>query len=211
VVVVRTSAEERSEDLATTLLSAVHEAVARPRTAAVDLLLPDIDDLLGALERAAPGHAIGISALARLGDPHVSARQADSLSQVSVHTGRPVQAEEGGATQLLLQLGPPDLLSSYSDAVLAPLDALEARERRELLHTLEEWLRANGAWEAAAAALSVHRNTVRNRIARVGGLLGRPLDADRRMELWLALQARAAVLRAPLRPPGDDGDAGRRP
>jgi purine catabolism regulator len=44
----------------------------------------------------------------------------------------------------------------------------------------------------------VHRNTVRNRIARVAALTGRPLDrADERMELWLALQARAAVLRAP--------------
>lgn len=211
VVVVRTSGQERSEDLATTLLSAVHQAVARPRSAAVDLLLPDIDDLLPALERAAPGHAVGISALARLGDLHVSARQADSLSQVSTHTGRPVQAEEGGATQLLLQLGPPELLASYSDAVLAPLDALEARERGELLHTLEEWLRANGAWEVAAGRLSVHRNTVRNRIARVGSLLGQPLDADRRMELWLALQARAAVLRAPLRPPADEVDPARRP
>jgi purine catabolism regulator len=122
-----------------------------------------------------------------------------------------VQAEEGGATQLLLQLGPPELLASYSDAVLAPLDALEARERGELLHTLEEWLRANGAWEVAAGRLSVHRNTVRNRIARVASLLGRPLDADRRMELWLALQARAAVLRAPLRPPADEVDTPRRP
>jgi purine catabolism regulator len=205
VVVVRTSGQERPEDLATTLLSAVHQAVARPRTAAVDLLLPDIDDLLAALERAAPGHAVGISALARLGDLHVSARQADSLSQVSAHTGRPVQAEEGGATQLLLQLGPPELLTSYSDAVLAPLDVLEARERGELLHTLEEWLRANGAWEVAAGHLSVHRNTVRNRIARVSALLGRPLDADHRMELWLALQARAAVLRTPLRPPAEEG------
>ena len=206
VVVVRTSGPERSEDLATTLLSAVHQAVARPRTAAVDLLVPDIDGLVPALERAAPGHAIGVSALARVGDLHVSARQADSLSQVSAHMGRPVQAEESGATQLLLQLGPPGLLASYSDAVLAPLDALESRERGELLHTLEEWLRANGVWEAAAGKLSVHRNTVRNRIARVTALVGRPLDADYRMELWLALQARAAVLRAPLRP-----DAGERP
>ena len=207
VVVVRSSGQERSEDLATTLLSAVHQAVARPRTAAVDLLVPDIEDLLPALEKAAPGHAVGISALARPSDLHVSARQADSLSQVSVHLGRPVQAEEGGATQFLLHLGPPDRLAAYRDAVLAPRDALEVRERGELLRTLEEWRRANGAWEVAASKLSVHRNTVRNRIARVSTLIGQPLDADHRMELWLALQARAAVLRAPLRPATEEAGA----
>jgi purine catabolism regulator len=200
VVVVRTVGQERSEDLAALLTASVHRAVARPRASAVELLVPDSDELVAALERAAPGRPVGISALGRLGQLNVGARQADSLAQVSAHLGRAVQAEEGGATQLLLQLGTPEVLASYSDAVLAPLDRVDSRERGELLHTLEEWLRANGAWEAAAANLSVHRNTVRNRMARVAALTGRPLeDADQRMELWLALQARAAALRAPLR------------
>jgi purine catabolism regulator len=199
VVVVRLAEQERSQEVAAVLTSALHQAVARPRASAVDLLVPDVPELVPALERAARGRPIGISALTRLGELHVSARQADSLAQVSAHLGRAVQAEESSATQLLLQLGPPELLSSYSDAVLAPLDSLDGRERVELLHTLEGWLQANGAWEVAAAALSVHRNTVRNRIARVAALTGRPLErADQRMELWLALQARAAVLRAPL-------------
>jgi PucR family transcriptional regulator, purine catabolism regulatory protein len=212
VVVVRALEQERPEDLATVLTSSLHQAVARPRTSTVELLVPDLDDLAAALERAAPGRAIGISALSRIGELNVSARQADSLAQVSAHLGRAVQAEEGGATQLLLQLGPPEVLTAYSDAVLAPLDRVDSRERGELLHTLEEWLRCNGAWEAAAASLSVHRNTVRNRMARIAALTGRPLeDAGQRMELWLALQARAAVLRAPLpvsRPPSPapDGD-----
>jgi purine catabolism regulator len=211
VVVVRTVGQERAEDLAALLTASVHRAVARPRASAVDLLVPDSDELVPALERAAPGRPIGISALGRLGQLNVGARQADSLAQVSAHLGRAVQAEEGGATQLLLQLGPPEVLASYSDAVLAPLDRVDARERGELLHTLEEWLRANGAWEAAAASLSVHRNTVRNRMARVAALTGRSLeDADQRMELWLALQARAAALRAPLRirPPGPSQPTG---
>jgi purine catabolism regulator len=199
VVVVRGLDRERPEDLAGVLTSAVHQAVARPRASTVELLVPDIDGLAAALERAVPGRPIGISALGRVGELNVSARQAESLAQVSAHLGRAVQAEEGGATQLLLQLGPPEVLAAYSDAVLAPLDRVTSRERTELLHTLEEWLRCNGAWEAAAANLSVHRNTVRNRMARVAALTGRPLeDADQRMELWLALQARAAVLRAPL-------------
>lgn len=199
VVVVRLAGHDRSDEVASALTAALPRAVARPRASAVELLVPDSPELVPALERAARGRPVGVSALVRLEQLHVSARQADSLAQVSAHLGRAVQAEESSATQLLLQLGPPELLSSYSDAVLAPLDALEGSERADLLHTLEEWLRANGAWEAAAAALSVHRNTVRNRIARVAALTGRPLDrADERVELWLALQARATVLRASL-------------
>lgn len=197
VVVVRTLEHDRSEELASHLMSTLHRAVARPRPGAVDLVVPDLEGLVPALERAAPGRPVGVSALTGLTELHVGARQADSLSQVAAHLGRPVQAEEGGATQLLLQIAPPDVLAAYSHAVLAPLEGIEERERNELLRTVEEWLRVGCAWEPAALSLSVHRNTVRNRIARVAELLGRPLDdADQRMELWLALQARAALLRA---------------
>lgn len=196
VVVVRLVGQERSEEVASALTGALHHAVARPRASAVDLLVADVPGLLVAVERASRGRPIGMSALGRPGQLHASMRQADSLAQISARLGRAVQAGESSATQLLLQLGPPELLSSYSDAVLSPLDSLDARERIELLHTLEEWVQVNGAWEAAAAALGVHRNTVRNRIARVAALTGRTLDrADQRMELWLALQARAALLR----------------
>lgn len=212
VVVVRTAPGERSEDLASVIMSSVRGAVGRARTGAVDLLVPDLVGLLPALEWAAPGRPIGVSALSRLADLHVSAQQANSLSQVSAHLGHPVQAEESGATALLLRLGPPELLASYANAVLAPLEAADGRERGDLLHTLDEWLRANGAWEPAAAALSVHRNTVRNRIARVAELLGRSLDsADVRMELWLALQARVAVLRRDPAAAGDDPAPDRSP
>ena len=62
------------------------------------------------------------------------------------------------------------------------------------MRTLEQWLRVNGAWDPAAARLSLHRNTVRNRIDRIAQLTGRRLDdGDDRMELWLALKARAAL------------------
>jgi len=50
------------------------------------------------------------------------------------------------------------------------------------------------AWDPAAPRLSLHRNTVRNRIDRVAQLTGRRLDdGDDRLELWLALKARAAL------------------
>ena len=104
------------------------------------------------------------------------------------------RASEGATVSLLLSLGSPDAIRGFADAVLAPLDHLDPRERLELLRTLDQWLRVNGAWDPAAARLSLHRNTVRNRIERIAQLTGRRLDdGDDRMELWLALKARAAV------------------
>jgi hypothetical protein len=60
-----------------------------------------------------------------------------------------------------------------------------------LLMTLRTWLENHGSWDGTAAALGVHRNTVRNRIALVQQLIGRDLDdADVRMQLWFALRWR---------------------
>ncbi|WP_345196689.1 helix-turn-helix domain-containing protein, partial [Streptomyces lavendulae] len=58
-----------------------------------------------------------------------------------------------------------------------------------LRDTLRGWLAHHGSWDRTAAALGVHRNTVRQRIARAAGLLGADLDdPDTRMELWFALR-----------------------
>ncbi|MBZ9643885.1 helix-turn-helix domain-containing protein, partial [Streptomyces sp. PSKA30] len=51
------------------------------------------------------------------------------------------------------------------------------------------WLSLHGSWDRTAVALSVHRNTVRQRIARCAALLEADLDdPDVRMELWFALR-----------------------
>ncbi|MEB8337342.1 PucR family transcriptional regulator [Streptomyces endophyticus] len=58
-----------------------------------------------------------------------------------------------------------------------------------LLETLRTWLSLHGSWESTALALTVHRNTVRQRIARCATLLEADLDdPDTRMELWFALR-----------------------
>ncbi|SCK33578.1 PucR family transcriptional regulator [Streptomyces sp. WMMB 322] len=73
---------------------------------------------------------------------------------------------------------------ALAKARLAPLDG-----RPELVETLRMWLSLNGSWDRTAVALEVHRNTVRQRIARVGALLGQDLaEQDVRMELWFALK-----------------------
>ncbi|MET3986092.1 PucR family transcriptional regulator [Streptomyces sp. PvR034] len=71
---------------------------------------------------------------------------------------------------------------AYAEALLAPLNPAQAR-------TLRAWLAHHGSWDRSAAALGVHRNTVRQRLARCATLLALDLDdPDTRMELWFALR-----------------------
>jgi DNA-binding PucR family transcriptional regulator len=77
---------------------------------------------------------------------------------------------------------PPAEAESHARALLAPLTPA-------LAETLRTWLSLHGSWDRTAVALSVHRNTVRQRIARCAALLGADLDdPDVRMELWFALR-----------------------
>ncbi|MFK0255600.1 helix-turn-helix domain-containing protein [Streptomyces sp. NPDC090445] len=71
---------------------------------------------------------------------------------------------------------------AHAEALLAPLAPV-------LRETLRGWLAHHGSWDRSAAALGVHRNTVRQRVARCSVLLGRDLDdPDARAELWFALR-----------------------
>ncbi|WP_031159779.1 PucR family transcriptional regulator [Streptomyces durhamensis] len=73
---------------------------------------------------------------------------------------------------------------AHARALLAPLAG-----RPELTETLRNWLSLHGSWDRTAVALDVHRNTVRQRIARCAALLDADLDdPDVRMELWFALR-----------------------
>ena len=65
---------------------------------------------------------------------------------VSARLGRIVTASEGETVSLLLSMGSADAVRGFSDAVLAPLDQLDPKERLELLRTLDQWLSVNGAW-----------------------------------------------------------------
>ena len=88
--------------------------------------------------------------------------------------------------------------AALTASVLGPLslharantpEALEQAERAALRESLEAVFRADGQRGAAAAALGIHRNTLRDRLARVERVTGRSLaDADDRSEIWFALR-----------------------
>ncbi|MPY64227.1 PucR family transcriptional regulator, partial [Streptomyces spongiae] len=88
------------------------------------------------------------------------------------------------ARSALADLVPAEDAASHARALLAPVAGTPA-----LTETLRTWLSLHGSWDRTAVALSVHRNTVRQRVARCAKLLGTDLDdPDVRMELWFALR-----------------------
>jgi purine catabolism regulator len=194
VAVVDAGGADAAESLMLQLEVSLPDALVLVRSDVVEVAHPDFAALTENLKAQASGLRTGVGAAVGFDGFALSAMQARSLLPVSARLGRIVAASEGETVSLLLSLGSPEAIRGFSDAVLAPLDQLDPKERLELLRTLDQWLSVNGAWDPAAARLSLHRNTVRNRIERIAQLTGRRMDdGDDRMGLWLALKARAAL------------------
>ncbi|MEP6972624.1 MAG: PucR family transcriptional regulator ligand-binding domain-containing protein [Actinomycetota bacterium] len=99
--------------------------------------------------------------------------------------------EDLGTYRLLLSMADPGALRAFADSLLGPLDAYDRDQRGELLPSLQGFLQHNSRWETAAAALFIHRHTLRYRMRKVEELTGRDLSSSfDRMEFWLALRAR---------------------
>ncbi|MGE7389403.1 helix-turn-helix domain-containing protein [Streptomyces sp. NPDC004126] len=127
---------------------------------------------------AQPGWRLGVSAPAG----------PDSLATADAQAGRALERAEAARTPLARHTGGglAGLVGeaearAHAEALLGPLPP-------GLRTTLRAWLAHHGSWDRTAAALDVHRNTVRQRIGRCAVLLGRDLDdPDVRAELWFAL------------------------
>jgi DNA-binding PucR family transcriptional regulator len=102
-----------------------------------------------------------------------------------------VTSDEVASYELLLASVPGSVLRSFRDRLLGPLLAYDERHRAELLPTLREFLACSGSWNACAARMYVHVNTVRYRIRRIEELTGRDLSClDDQVDFFLALRVR---------------------
>ncbi|GHI20891.1 PucR family transcriptional regulator [Streptomyces hydrogenans] len=133
----------------------------------------------GAAATARPGWTLGVSAPAEAaGLPAADAQAARALRRAEATRTPLVRHRANGLAGLV----DPAEAAAHARVLLAPLSEPQAE-------TLRTWLSLHGSWDRTAAALGVHRNTVRQRIARCALLLDRDLDdADVRMELWFALR-----------------------
>jgi Purine catabolism regulatory protein-like family/PucR C-terminal helix-turn-helix domain/GGDEF-like domain len=140
--------------------------------------------------------AEGVAALA--GALH-EAQSARRLGVIRAGTAGPapapavsvVTSDEVASHELLLASVPGSVLRSFRDRLLGPLLAYDERHRAELLPTLREFLACSGSWNACAATMYVHVNTVRYRIRRIEELTGRDLSClDDQVDFFLALRIR---------------------
>ncbi|WP_406259871.1 PucR family transcriptional regulator [Streptomyces chartreusis] len=128
-----------------------------------------------------PGWTLGVSAPATARDWPVADTQAARALSRARATRTPLH-RHGTHRPALTDLLSPGEAEAHARALLAPLTP-------PLAETLRTWLSLHGSWDRTAVALAVHRNTVRQRIARCAALLGTDLaDPDVRMELWFALR-----------------------
>ncbi|WP_425244889.1 helix-turn-helix domain-containing protein [Streptomyces sp. NEAU-NA10] len=133
---------------------------------------------------AQAGWTLGVSAAVGPGDWPTADTQAGRALARARATRAPLVRH--GARPALADLLPPGEAEAHARTLLAPLG-----ENAALADTLRTWLSLHGSWDRTAVALGVHRNTVRQRIARCAALLGTDLDdPDVRMELWFALRQR---------------------
>ncbi|MFJ8308344.1 MULTISPECIES: PucR family transcriptional regulator ligand-binding domain-containing protein [unclassified Streptomyces] len=130
-----------------------------------------------------PGWTLGVSAPAGIGALAVADTQAARALQRAEATRVPLACHRAAGFGTLMD---PAEAAAYARELLAPLSD-------PLRTTLRNWLSLHGSWDRTAVALGVHRNTVRQRIARCAALLGSDLDdMDVRTELWLALRSAEA-------------------
>jgi PucR-like helix-turn-helix protein/diguanylate cyclase with GGDEF domain len=85
----------------------------------------------------------------------------------------------------------PEINARIAQTVLAGLDELNAEQRALLLETLEVWIDNAGSTAETAGKLFIHRNTVRQRLARLEALTCRSLSEPRDVaELCIAMATR---------------------
>jgi DNA-binding PucR family transcriptional regulator len=90
----------------------------------------------------------------------------------------------------MLLLSSPEIGQRLVDVWLGPVLALPRAEASALVDTLVAWVECGGSATRTAERVPCHRNTVLNRLRRVGDLTGRPLDeATPPVDLVLALSA----------------------
>ncbi|WP_416965772.1 PucR family transcriptional regulator, partial [Streptomyces sp. Agncl-13] len=130
-----------------------------------------------------PGWTLGISAAVAPEDWPAADTQASRALARARATRAPLVRHGASGRAGLAGLLPHDEAEAHARTLLAPLAGHPA-----LTETLRTWLSLHGSWDRTAVALAVHRNTVRQRIARCAALLEADLDdPDVRMELWFAL------------------------
>lgn len=154
----------------------------------------DAEELGRSLHAAlGPESAVGIGAegegVEGLRRSLIQARQAANLAKRRRAPGGYVVHDRDESHALLLALQDEQVLASFCDSLLSPIEQYDAQRGTELISTLEAFLASGGKWEATAQELHVHVNTLRHRVGRCEELTGRDLGSmDDWVDFYIALR-----------------------
>jgi purine catabolism regulator len=124
------------------------------------------------------------------------AEQALFLGQQLFDTSRVLDFSDLGVYRLLVLLRESPELWDFYRSTLAALADYDARQKNELLKTLESFFACLGNLARTADTLHVHRNTLLYRLQRIKEISGLDLDdAEDRLALWLALKTHRVLQR----------------
>ncbi|WP_309115308.1 PucR family transcriptional regulator [Saccharothrix sp.] len=132
------------------------------------------------------GWLVGVSSPADAAElPHAHAEAVALLRRARAEGASRQAGDRDGVADLV----DPARARRFALNLLAPLKDSRSPSPRQLVETTRTWLAQHGNWDRSAAALGVHRNSVRHRIAHVERALGLDLSNTRhRTDLWCALE-----------------------
>jgi sugar diacid utilization regulator len=118
------------------------------------------------------------------------ARLAMHLLQTAEWDDRAVRFDDLGVYRLLIGNESLDEVERFVERWIGPLLAYDTQRSADLVRTLTHYLDRGGNYEATAAALIVHRNTLKYRLQRIRQITGHDLsDPETCFNLQLATRA----------------------
>ncbi|MDO5292057.1 MAG: PucR family transcriptional regulator ligand-binding domain-containing protein [bacterium] len=119
----------------------------------------------------------------------IAAKKALELIADSTASGEVCYYNEMGIYRIFAELQKQNLLKKVMNEELGVLFAYDEKNKSELVHTLEVYLQTGSNISRATELLFVHRNTVKQRIKRIGELLEKDLsDSNEVFNLQLAFK-----------------------
>ena len=154
-------------------------------------------DARGALVRALPaGAGVGVGVGSRassaigLRRSLIEARHACRMALAGEARDGVATARDLSSHAVLFALHDDEVRTSFRSAVIGQVLDYDAANGTRLADTLKRFLRSNGQWQPTADDLSIHVNTLRQRLRRVEELTGRDLSSfEDRIDLYVALHA----------------------
>jgi sugar diacid utilization regulator/putative methionine-R-sulfoxide reductase with GAF domain len=154
-----------------------------------------VADALAEIRRSAPESSVsaGIGPAALGQEQYASAvRQARLAAELAARLDahQPIAASQIGAYQLLAGIDDAKLLREFVAEHLGALIENDSKRGTEFIRTLEAFHACGEKLQPTAAALYVHLNTLKHRLARIQSVSGRSLDTpSNRFNMYLALYA----------------------